>query len=62
MLKPLVSKFRHDVLVHLKDTAEKRVPAKRKLIGVTLLLMAVTCVTRSFQYFKARTLSVAWRK
>ena len=62
MLKPLASKISPDLLVCLKDVAEKWVPAKLKPIGVTLLIMAVRCVTRSFQYFKIRLVNVAWRK
>ena len=30
MLKPLVPKFRPDLSAHLKDIAEKKVPAKLK--------------------------------
>ena len=33
MLKPLVPKFRPDLSVHLKDIAEKQVPAKLKPIA-----------------------------
>ena len=32
MLKPLVAKFRSDLSVHLRDIAEKQVPAKLKPI------------------------------
>ena len=33
MLKPLMTKFRSDISVHLKDIAEKQGPAKLKPIG-----------------------------
>ena len=33
MLKPLMSKFRHDLSARLKDIAEKQVSAKPKPIG-----------------------------
>ena len=36
MLKPLVSKFRHDLSARLKDIAEKQVSAKPKhIVGIT---------------------------
>ena len=47
ILKPLVPKFRPDLLARLKDTAEKQVPAKLKPIvgGQKLCYEAPTCLS-----------------